>query len=158
MSVLHLFRRRRYASSMLAVFALAWLQMAVAPCLMASEIAESHLAANGVAAHSGHLDSVPLPTAAEGTAAHCKYCPSENSGSPCPEANTDCAFVHDPGVDARSAATTQLEKLSTHAALLDGSAFGLLRVLREPASQAAAEAAKPPARRPVILENCVQLR
>ena len=166
MALLHRLRqRRRYASTVLATFALAWLQMAVAPCLMAGELAEAHLSAGAGAGHGGESDPHAVPTdsakAVQGQAgahAHCDYCPPQTVDHDCAEASGDCAYVHDPGLDSRNALKTQLEKFSTHAALLDGSAFGLLRVLREPAVIDLPASGQPSLERSLILENCVQLR
>lgn len=160
MKLLQRFRRRRgYSSASLAAFALAWLQMALTPCLMAADLAESQLAAGAPAAvHLSHGEKAAQGAAEGLVSPDCDYCPSEEVGSPCPEASGDCAYLHDPGIDKRDALQSQLERLSTHAALLDPSAFGLLRVLREPSTPEASIKAPPAPHRPLILENCTQLR
>jgi hypothetical protein len=166
MSLLHRLRqRRRYASTLLAAFALAWLQMAIAPCLMAGELSQSHLSADAGSAqfdlldpHGGHGGPAAVPGGESSPHSHCDYCPPQAADPGCADATADCAYPHEPGLDGRSALQSQLEKLSTHAALLDGSAFGLLRVLREPVVIDLPDPKPSPARRSLILENCVQLR
>ncbi|HSN73437.1 MAG TPA: hypothetical protein VLT59_18110 [Steroidobacteraceae bacterium] len=158
MSIFHLLRRRRrHTGYLLGVFAIAWLQMALSPCLMAGELADPRLAAGAPSAHIGDVDPTVLPDGHETHEVHCDYCPPADEHRTCAEASGDCAFLHDPSVDARNL-TSQIEKLSQHAALLDGSAFGLLHLLREPEvpDRPAAPAAAP--RRSINLENCVQLR
>ena len=150
---------------MLAAFALAWLQMAMAPCLMAGELTESHLSAGAGAAafdptdpHARHTESGRATGGESSPRAHCDYCPPQAADHDCQDAAANCAYLHEPGLDTRNALKSQLEKLSTHAALLDGSAFGLLRVLREPAVIDLPPTKPPSAERSLILENCVQLR
>lgn len=68
---------------MLALFCLAWLQTAALPCAMA---------------HSG-----PMPTGAQ--AEHCPYCPPADSPATTCHDGADCAYPHEPQVDARVAAS-----------------------------------------------------
>jgi hypothetical protein len=82
-SVLHSVRRRQHAltRAVLALFCLAWLQAAALPCVMA------HAASNAPASH------------------HCPYCPPGDSPAPSCDQQADCAYPHQPQVDARAAAS-----------------------------------------------------
>jgi hypothetical protein len=68
----------------LALFCLAWLQTAALPCVMA------HTA----------------PSGASAPAHHCPYCPPDDSSSPWSSCDDhgNCAYPHQPQVDARDAA------------------------------------------------------
>lgn len=96
-------RRRGLARAALALFALAWLQTAVVPCAMAyavereSPVSEpSHPCGHGgEAGHAGH-DSPARPQA------HCPYCPPAHDDTGIDrEHDAECAFPHDPTIDAR---------------------------------------------------------
>jgi hypothetical protein len=101
-------RQRTLARVALALFALAWLQAAVVPCSMAFAVdpataaaTHSHDAshaghASGNDGHAGH-DPVASPSA------HCPYCPPAmgGEGADC-EHDSECAFPHDPQIDART--------------------------------------------------------
>jgi hypothetical protein len=75
-------RQRALARAVLALFCLAWLQAAALPCAMA------HTAAPAAA----------MP------GEHCPYCPPADTPSvPCDD-GANCAYPHQPQVDARAAA------------------------------------------------------
>lgn len=101
-------RQRAIARAVLALFALAWLQAAIVPCGMAlaadrapADALHSHGAAHadhepGHDGHAGH-GSQPSPVS------HCPYCPPATDGlaADCDHA-AECAFPHDPRIDART--------------------------------------------------------
>jgi hypothetical protein len=80
------FRRRQsaLARAVLALFCVAWLQLAALPCAMA---------------YAGGAASLPAPDAASATE-HCPYCPPAQSPAET-GAHGACAYPHDPQVDAR---------------------------------------------------------
>jgi hypothetical protein len=67
----------------LALFCLAWLQAAAVPCAMASASAAT------------------MPAGGQ----HCPYCPPGDSTPSTSAHGGTCAYPHEPGVDARAAAT-----------------------------------------------------
>lgn len=101
-------RQRAFARAALALFALAWLQAAVVPCAMASDMDHAaHAAAHlhdgaheghdlGHDGHAGHDSHGPQVS-------HCPYCPPapDAAGADCDHA-AECAFPHDPRIDART--------------------------------------------------------
>lgn len=103
-------RQRALARAALALFALAWLQAAVVPCNMAFAMDHATAAAphshdashasddSGHDGHSGHESN-----AAQGS--HCPYCPPAPDGqvADC-DHESECAFPHDPRIDARAPA------------------------------------------------------
>jgi hypothetical protein len=66
----------------LALFCLAWLQVAVVPCAMAD------------------VGTVSAPAAGH----HCPYCPPGDSSPPASSHGSACAYPHAPQVDARQLA------------------------------------------------------
>jgi hypothetical protein len=82
---MHWVRRRQpaLARAVLALFCLAWLQAAALPCVMA------HTAMPG-AESPGH---------------QCPYCPPADSSTRSCDDQGNCAYPHQPQVDARAAAT-----------------------------------------------------
>lgn len=92
------------------MFCLAWLQMAALPCVMAHPAAASGPAAvafdgDGQAPdHGAHGMHAHHAASEHGHDAvrHCIYCP-EDSGHPGGAPDRQCAFPHDPQVDARAA-------------------------------------------------------
>jgi hypothetical protein len=132
MSLLHEFRRRepRLARSVLALFCLVWLQLALAPCIAAHAPEASshrhgapqvpggaeapghaghHGDAHATHGHDGHHGHGPAgasdgaaPGLAESTRADgpCAWCPPQVAGESCPD-DSRCAFPHEPQVDAR---------------------------------------------------------
>jgi hypothetical protein len=92
----------------LAVFCLAWLQAAVAPCVMAhvpdaAPLAAAAQAHHGPAAHDTHASHGQHEAPAQdGSPSPCMYCPpAGHTAGTCD--GHDCAFPHDPQVDARGA-------------------------------------------------------
>ena len=93
---------------MLALFCAAWLQAAVAPCVMAhGEAAPQPGEAavhQGHDAHGGHDHAAMLAEQATGDTSHpCLYCPPGESGGDSCDGHGGCAYPHDPTVDARGA-------------------------------------------------------
>lgn len=101
-------RQRVVARAALALFALAWLQAAVVPCGMAYDMGHAAPVAPqlldgahdghdpGHGGHAGH--DTPGPQVS-----HCPYCPPAPAaaGADC-DHDSDCAFPHDPRIDART--------------------------------------------------------
>jgi len=101
-------RQRTLARVALALFALAWLQAAVVPCSMAFAVEPSTAAAtqshdgshaahaSGHDGHAGHDPAAPQVS-------HCPYCPPapDGQGADC-DHESECAFPHDPQIDART--------------------------------------------------------
>lgn len=81
--ILHAVRRRQRAltRAVLALFCLAWLQAAALPCVMA------HAASDAPASHD------------------CPYCPASDAPASSGDGGADCAYPHQPQVDARAAAS-----------------------------------------------------
>ncbi len=75
-------RQRVLTRGVLALFCLAWLQVAAIPCVMAS-------AGSADAAPAGH---------------ECPYCPPTDTSMAGCEGHGACAYPHEPQVDARAAA------------------------------------------------------
>jgi hypothetical protein len=113
-------RQRALARSVLALFCLAWLQMAALPCVMAHPAEGSgpgaavSLAgdsdamdhgAHGMHAHHGIGD------AGHQTSRHCIYCPAD-SGQMAGSGDEQCSFPHDPQVDARAAGAVLVPPLA----------------------------------------------
>ena len=120
-------RQRRLAKALLVLFGLVWLQLAAMPCIGA------HQASAGVAAHSEHCPYCP-PSIGAADAGHC-----DDGGQ--------CAYPHEPGVDARCASM----------ALLPAStATPLAGLLQAPCSRAGAHAdrADPVPRRSLSVSYC----
>ncbi|MGB5104517.1 MAG: hypothetical protein WBO04_14535 [Steroidobacteraceae bacterium] len=104
-------RQRALARGALALFALAWLQAAIVPCTMA--LAADHTASAaqsprfdahdghglGHDGHDGHAGHDPD----ESQVSHCPYCPPapDDQVADC-DHQTECAFPHDPRIDART--------------------------------------------------------
>ena len=101
-------RQRALARAALALFALAWLQAAVVPCAMAHDMdrtapATPQLHHGGHAGHGSGHDGHAGHGAPEPGGSHCPYCPpsADAAGADCDHAS-DCAFPHDPRIDART--------------------------------------------------------
>jgi hypothetical protein len=97
-------RQRSLARGVLALFCAAWLQAAVVPCVMAHAAAQ----ATPPAPHHDHAsmtdhDHHDMATAhaAGGDVTPCIYCPPSDSEHGSCDGH-DCAFPHDPQVDARA--------------------------------------------------------
>jgi hypothetical protein len=120
-------RQRRFARALLALFGLVWLQLAAMPCIGA------HQTGAGVAAHAEHCPYCP-PSAGAAAAGHC-----DDGGQ--------CAYPHEPGVDARFASMALLP--ATVATPLAG-------LLQAPCSRAGAHAdrADPTSRRSLSVSYC----
>ena len=93
---------------MLALFCAAWLQAAIAPCVMAHGEAASQpreaLVHPGHDAHGGHDHAAMLAGQGHDGASHpCLYCPPGTPGDGSCDGHGGCAFPHDPQVDARGA-------------------------------------------------------
>ena len=112
-------RQRALARSVLALFCLAWLQMAALPCVMAhageGSGPEAAAALAGHAgmdhgAHGGHAHHAGGDPVHE-TTRHCIYCPAD-SGHGSGAADEQCSFPHDPQVDARTAGAVLVPPLA----------------------------------------------
>lgn len=101
-------RQRSLARGVVALFCAAWLQAALAPCAMAHAPAAGSAAAGGHASDGAHAHGAPGDHAGHevqaqhGSAAPCLYCPPDHHGSGTCDGR-DCAYPHDPQVDARVA-------------------------------------------------------
>lgn len=103
-------RQRALTRAALALFVLAWLQMAALPCVMAH-----------------------APATASDASEHCGYCPD---ASDAPGAGSDqCEFPHDPGVDARYTGGMFIAPPSAHTVLPVDAAPGEPLSLRGPDSE-----------------------
>jgi hypothetical protein len=74
-------RERALARAVLALFCLAWLQVAALPCAMAH-----------------------APAVAEVADGHCAYCPTDTGAALSCDEHGGCAYPHEPRIDARAAA------------------------------------------------------
>lgn len=102
-------RQRSLARVVLALFCLAWLQVAVVPCVMAHGSAappdDSASVHGGHGAHGVHDHAAIAPASHEGEAPHpCLYCPPDKSTDDSCDGHGGCAYPHDPQVDARAGA------------------------------------------------------
>ncbi len=95
-------RQRSLARGVLALFCVAWLQAAIVPCVMAHDGDVAVQAAttddhHQHAAHDGQAND-------DGAAGHpCLYCPPDaDHGSAGGCDGRDCAYPHEPQVDARA--------------------------------------------------------
>ncbi len=95
-------RQRSLARGVLALFCAAWLQAAIVPCVMAhdGDVAVQAAATDDHhqhAAHDGQAND-------DGVAGHpCLYCPPDaDHGSAGGCDGRDCAYPHEPQVDARA--------------------------------------------------------
>ncbi len=84
-------RQRKLARGVLALFCLAWLQLAALPCVMASQAA---------AGDAGMLQATTAMDMAGGD--HCQYCPPADQPPHVTGEHADCAYAHDPQVDSRA--------------------------------------------------------
>jgi len=101
-------RQRSLSRAVLALFCAAWLQAAVAPCVMAHGEAAPQPGEvpvhQGHGAHGGHDHGAMLAEqASAGTSHPCLYCPPGESGGDSCDGHGGCAYPHDPTVDARGA-------------------------------------------------------
>jgi hypothetical protein len=90
-------RQRRLARALLPLFGLVWLQLAAVPCIGA------HQAAAEVASSTA-LDHMDSHHDAGTDHDHCPYCPPAGQASDdgsCDD-GAQCAYPHEPGVDARA--------------------------------------------------------
>jgi hypothetical protein len=102
-------RQRRLAKALLPLFGLVWLQLAAMPCIGAHQAAASIAAEAAVVDHAAANSSAHLPTD-DANHAHSPYCPP-SSGAAAAEHCDDggqCAYPHEPGVDARFASMAVL--------------------------------------------------
>lgn len=113
-------RQRALARSVLALFCLAWLQMAALPCVMAHSAEGSDPGAAVVLAGDGHgVDHGAHDMHAHHAAGdpgeepvrHCLYCP-DDSGHTAGSPDEQCSFPHDPQVDARAAGAVLVPPLA----------------------------------------------
>lgn len=101
-------RQQWLARVALALFCAAWLQAAVAPCVMAHShdgaprsAAPDH---RGHGAHDGHDRAAPAAGSSPDPAEHpCLYCPADEPGAASCDGQAGCAYPHEPQVDARAA-------------------------------------------------------
>lgn len=94
---------------MLALVCLAWLQAAILPCVMAhSDAPPQPLPAAAERQHAGHGGhdhaGIAGHDAQDGTHPPCLYCPPQGSDAGACGDDGDCAYPHEPQVDARAAA------------------------------------------------------
>jgi len=116
-------RQRRFARALLPLFGLVWLQLAAMPCIGA------HQTAADVAA------AVPVDHAGSNHE-HCPYCPPSGGATAAGHCDDggQCAYPHEPGVDARFASM---------AVLPTSAVTPLAGLLEAPCSLAAAQADRP---------------
>lgn len=92
----------------MALFCAAWLQAALAPCAMAHAPLAASAATGAHSSHVAHAHGGPDDHSRhEAPAQHhaadpCLYCPPDHHGSGTCDGR-DCAYPHDPQVDARAA-------------------------------------------------------
>jgi hypothetical protein len=146
-------RQRRFARALLPLFGLVWLQLAAMPCIGAHQPAVEGAAEAAVIDHAGDHHGVahsPAHVPADDAhIGHCPYCPPSGgagTGEHCDEGG-QCAYPHEPGVDARFASMAALP--TSMAPPLEG-------LLEVPCSLAAAQAdrADPLPHRSVSLSYC----
>ena len=107
-------RQRRLARALLPLFGLVWLQLAAIPCVGAHQAAASIAAEASVVDHAaGHHAAADSPahlTADDATHAHCPYCPPSGGAAAAEHCDDggQCAYPHEPGVDARFASMALL--------------------------------------------------
>jgi hypothetical protein len=134
-------RQRRLARALLPLFGLVWLQLAAMPCIGA------HQAAVDVAANAPMIDHAVGHHAADHE--HCPYCPPSGGSAAAQHCDDggQCAYPHEPGVDARFASMAVLP--TPVATPLDG-------LLEAPCSLAgvAADRPDPVPRRPLSVSYC----
>ena len=122
-------RQRRFARALLPLFGLIWLQLAAMPCIGAHQATAAVAAEAAVVGHVGDHHDVAGHE-------HCPYCPP--SGDAAAAGHCDdggqCAYPHEPGVDARFASL---------AALPTSAVTPLPGLLEAPCSLAAAQADRP---------------
>lgn len=145
---LHWIRRRQrsLAKGVLALFCLAWLQVAAVPCVMAEGhgTTSSPLAAGltGDAMHSGQ------PAGADGDPAeHCHYCPPPEDPGTAQDSSASCAYPHGPQVDARLAFGAFVPVLATFAWQAVEPVTGLSDLLE-------LQTLRPPLRVPITVSYC----
>lgn len=145
-------RQRRFARALLPLFGLVWLQLAAMPCIGAHQAAADLAAAPPVdhasSQHATAHSPAHLP-ADDANHEHCPYCPP-SSGAATAEHCDDggqCAYPHEPGVDARCASL---------AALPTSTATPLAGLLEAPCRLAGvhADRADPGPRRPLSVSYC----
>ena len=101
-------RLRALTRAVLALVCLAWLQVAIVPCVMAhADALPEHAPASLEHEHAGHGGHDHAAAGAHdapvATDHPCLYCPPHGGdGAACGDAG-DCAYPHDPQVDARAA-------------------------------------------------------
>ena len=95
-------RQRRLSRALLPLFGLVWLQLAAMPCIGAHQAASGAVEA-AVVGHAGDHHGVADHE-------HCPYCPPSGdaaSAGHCDDGG-QCAYPHEPGVDARFASMAVL--------------------------------------------------
>ena len=94
-------RQRRFARALLPLFGLVWLQLAAMPCIGAHQAASGAVEA-AVVGHAGDHHGVADHE-------HCPYCPPSGGATAghCDDGG-QCAYPHEPGVDARFASMAVL--------------------------------------------------
>jgi len=106
-------RQRRLARALLPLFGLVWLQLAAMPCIGAHQVAADVAAAvtiDHAGSHHAEANSPAHHPAGDANHEHCPYCPP--SGGAAAAGHCDdggqCAYPHEPGVDARFASMAVL--------------------------------------------------
>ena len=99
-------RQRALTRVALALFCLAWLQVAALPCAMAYASASTDAAAQ-----------------------HCPYCPTDTGPAPPSDDHGGCAYPHEPQVDGRSALPLHLA-MPVPSFSLPGATAGAERCIR----------------------------
>ena len=95
-------RQRSLAKGVVALFCLAWLQVAALPCVMAHDGVASPVTAASHVGHGGAPQGMPAsPPGTPGE--HCPYCPPGTQATPDCSEHGGCAYPHGPQVDARLA-------------------------------------------------------
>jgi len=101
-------RLRAVTRAVLALVCLAWLQIAIVPCVMAhTDAPPKHMPAAVEHQHAGHGGHDHADGSGQdarvGSDHPCLYCPPhDGDGAGCGDAG-DCSYPHEPQVDARAA-------------------------------------------------------
>jgi hypothetical protein len=132
-------RQRRFARALLPLFGLVWLQLAAMPCIGAHQVAADVAAAVPVDHAGGHhagADSPAHVPADHANHEHCPYCPPSGGATAAGHCDDggQCAYPHEPGVDARFASM---------AVLPTSAVTPLAGLLEAPCSLAATQADRP---------------
>ena len=95
-------RQRRFARALLPLFGLVWLQLAAMPCIGAHQAAVEVAAEASIVDHASDQHAIGHD--------HCPYCPAAGGAEAVEHCDDvgQCAYPHEPGVDARFASLAAL--------------------------------------------------